>query len=113
MSYQSTGDVIALTPAEIVGNNISKRTIVIQFQDGQYPVTQAFDLMKDAADNCQAQIGQRITISWNYKSREYNGKWYSNANAWKIEVQGQAASRQAQGQPAPFDHDDEENNIPL
>ena len=99
MSYISTGEVIALTSVEIVGNNIPKRTIVIKFQDGQYPVTQAFDLIKDAANNCQAQIGQRITISWNYKSRDFNGKWYSNANAWKIEVQGQAASAYQQQAP--------------
>jgi len=111
MSYQSTGEVIALTPVEIVGNNIPKRTIVIKFQDGQYPVTQAFDLMKDAANNCKAQIGQRVTVTWNYKSREHNGKWYSNANAWKIEVQGQAGSRQAQGQPTPFNNQDDEDDI--
>jgi hypothetical protein len=28
--------------------------------------------------------GDQIDVSFNLESREFNGKWYSNINAWKV-----------------------------
>jgi hypothetical protein len=30
--------------------------------------------------------GQDVTVQFNIESREYNGKYYTNATAWKIEA---------------------------
>ena len=32
------------------------------------------------------QVGQELEVSINLSSREYNGKYYHNIDAWKIEV---------------------------
>jgi hypothetical protein len=32
--------------------------------------------------------GQVVTVSFNVRGREYNGKWYNTLDAWK--VQGEA-----------------------
>ena len=102
MSYQSTGEVIALTPVEYVGQNgMPKRQLVIKFQDGQYEKVQPFTLLKERAEMCKAQVGSRVVVSWDYNGREWNGKYYADAVAWKVEVQGQAGSVQ-QAQPAPY-----------
>ena len=113
MSYQSTGEVIALTPIEHVGQNgMPKRQIVIEVQDGQYTKTQPFTLLKERAEQANYQTGQQVTVSWDYKGREWQGKWFADAVAWKVEVQGQAGSVQQQ-QPAPFHPDnDEEESVP-
>ena len=33
-------------------------------------------------------VGDVITASLNIESREYNGRWYTDARAWKIQGQG-------------------------
>jgi len=110
MSYTSTGEVIALTPIEHVGNNgMAKRQLVIKFKDGEYEKIQPFALLKDRAEKCTAQVGNRVVVSWDYNGREWNGKYYADAVAWKIEVQGQAGSVQQQA-PAPQGYS---NNPPV
>jgi len=113
MSYTSTGEVIALTPIEHVGSNgMAKRQIVIKTKDDKFDKTQPFTLLKERAEMCKAQVGNRVVVSWDYNGREWNGKWFADAIAWKVEVQGQAGSVQQQ-QPAPFHPDnDEEESFP-
>ena len=40
------------------------------------------------------QVGDKVKISFNLSSREYNGRWYTDVRAWRIEPAGAA-------QPAP------------
>jgi hypothetical protein len=35
--------------------------------------------------------GQDVTIQFNIESREYNGKYYTNCTAWKIESSSQGS----------------------
>ena len=105
MSYTSTGEVIALTPIEHVGQNgMPKRQLVIKTKDDKFDKTQPFTLLKERAEMCKAQVGDRVVVSWDYNGREWNGKWFADAIAWKVEVVGQAGSVQQQ-QPAPFHPD--------
>jgi len=105
MSYTSTGEVIALTPVEHVGSNgMSKRQIVIKTKDDKFDKVQPFVLLKERAEKCSATVGSRVVVSWDYNGREWNGKYYADAVAWKVEVVGQAGSVQQQ-QPAPFHPD--------
>ena len=105
MSYTSTGMVVHLSPTELVGQNgLPKRTLVIEVQDGQYKKSQPFVLLKERAEKANYIPGQQVTVHWDYQGREWNGKWFADAIAWKVEVQGQAGSVQQQ-QPAPFHPD--------
>jgi len=114
MSYTSTGEVIALTPVEHVGQNgMAKRQIVIKTRDGDHEQIHPFLLWRERAEKCTTPVGSRVIVSWDYKGREYHGKYYADAVAWKIEVVGQAGSVQQQQQPAPFHPDnDEEESFP-
>ena len=116
MSYQSTGEVIALTPIEHVGQNgMPKRQLVIKFHDGQYEKVQPFTLLKERAEMCKAQVSNRVVVSWDYNGREWNGKYYADAVAWKVEVQGQAGSvQQPSQQPAPYsDNELDADSVPF
>ena len=33
-------------------------------------------------------VGDEVTVGINIKSREYNGNWYTDVSAWKIELHG-------------------------
>jgi hypothetical protein len=37
------------------------------------------------------QIGDKVKVSFNLSSREFNGRWYTDVRAWRIESAGQAA----------------------
>jgi hypothetical protein len=110
MSYTSTGEVMALTPIEHVGSNgMAKRQLVIKFKDGQYEKVQPFTLLKERAERCSATVGSRVVVSWDYNGREWNGKYYADAVAWKVEVIGQAGS-----QPAPYsDNELDSEEVPF
>lgn len=59
-----------------------KRGFVVETQE-TYPKKIAIDVFKN--DVQIPNIGTEATISVNIESREYNGKWYSNITAWKID----------------------------
>ena len=48
------------------------------------------------------QEGDKVKISFNLSSREYNGRWYTDVRAWRIEPAGaaQPAPQYAQSAPA-------------
>ena len=113
MSYTSMGEVIALTPVEHVGNDgMAKRQIVIQTNDGRYDNIQPFTLLKERAEKCSATVGSRVIVSWDYKGREWKGRYYADAVAWKIELATQAGSVQQQ-QPASYsDNELDSDSVP-
>ena len=48
-------------------------------------------------------VGQDVEVSFNLSSREYNGKWYHNIDAWKIGAQGAGAPAGAVPPPSVAD----------
>lgn len=51
-----------------------------------------------AADAAKLREGDKVQVSINIESREYNGRWYTNASAWRIT---KAAPEQPAPQPIP------------
>ena len=67
-----------------------KQEIVIETQ-AQYPKKVCLSLWGDKIDLLKAQVGDMITLSFDLESREYNGRWFTEARAWKVtlpETQG-------------------------
>ena len=46
-------------------------------------------LMGDKIDQFPLREGDRVRVSVDLESREYNGRWYSDIRAWKIAPAGQ------------------------
>lgn len=55
--------------------------------EGKYPKAVKFDVWGEAIDNPVIQPGAIVTVAFDLQSREYNGKWYTDAKAWKIEAE--------------------------
>ena len=76
------------------GSEWSKQTLVVETTNGEYSDDIAVDFFGDKLDLItDLKQGQEVEVSLNLKSREYNGKWYTNVNGWKIEA---GASAEAQ-----------------
>lgn len=63
----------------------AKQDFVIE-TSGQYSKKVCFSLWgQEKIDKYDLQIGLEVTVHFELESREYNGRWYTEARAWKIE----------------------------
>lgn len=77
------------------GNTMTKRGIVVE-TDGQYKKLVAFTIINQ---NIQIpNIGTEVLVKYDLSSREYNGRWYTEATAWSV-ISGHA-TQPHQAQPA-------------
>lgn len=81
---------------------------------GQYPKKVCVALWGDKAKEIDSiSIGETIKASINVESREYNGKWYTDVKAWRIEKEGAASpSHVAEAPPAMPGLDDLSTEVP-
>ncbi len=68
------------------GNNWQKQEFVIETIE-QYPKKVCANLWGDKLDMLETvNIGDTVKVSFSIESREFNGKWYTDIRAWKIEM---------------------------
>jgi hypothetical protein len=111
-----TGKIIAvLEPRSGVsarsGNEWKSQEFVIETHD-QFPKKCIFRVFGvDRLASMNIQMGEELTVSFDIDAHEYNGRWFNDVSAWKVErVQaGQPAQQPiapaapaAGPQPAPF-----------
>lgn len=87
MSYTVQGTIIHVGDIlEVGANGFTKREIVLE-TDGDYPQKVKFELLKDKTSLVDSSdMGTRATVHFDLRGREYNGQYYTNLNAWKIEM---------------------------
>lgn len=83
-----SGKLIQVLPVqEINGKNgvLQKHSFVIETQE-QYPKKVCFSAWGDkTGDLKQAANGDLLKVQFSLESREYNGRWYTEAKAYRIE----------------------------
>jgi len=63
----------------------SKQEFVIE-TDGQYPQKVCFECWNTTIENLvKFKEGDTITVHFEPRSKEYNDRWYTTLNAWKLE----------------------------
>jgi hypothetical protein len=71
-----------------------KQDIIVE-TEGQYPKKVCISVWGDKINTSQLQPGKLLNISFDVESREYNGRWYTDVKAWKIEAAGNAPAEKA------------------
>jgi hypothetical protein len=100
-----SGRVISLLPlATGEGKNgpWKKQDFVIE-TPGQYPKKVCISAWGEKFDGLVAE-GKEVTVFFDVESREYNGRWYTDLRAWRIDSgmsQGDASSPSPQNYNAP------------
>jgi hypothetical protein len=70
------------------GNNWVKQEFVIETYD-KFPRKVLISVMGDKVQELKKfKSGDEVKASLNLESREYNGRWYTDVRAWKIEGGG-------------------------
>ena len=86
------GKIAFIGDAEVISDKFSKRTFVLDVQDGNYEKKVAMQFSNDRMSKLDGlSIGQEVTVKFNLESREHNGKWYTNAMAWYLSKEGNVA----------------------
>ncbi|MGB0867812.1 MAG: DUF3127 domain-containing protein [Granulosicoccaceae bacterium] len=92
MKFQVDGKLHKVFDTEQKSEKFRAREFVIEVSDGKFPQMVKFQLTQDkceAIDNHRE--GEQITVHFDLRGREWNGKYFTNLNAWRIES-GAAAS---------------------
>ncbi len=102
-TMQLTAKLIQVLPLQTgtSKNGEWKKQDVIVETDGQYPKKICISIWGDKINESQLTVGNELKIDFDIESREYNGRWYTDVKAWKIEL---AAA--TQGQAPPLSPDD-------
>lgn len=100
-----TGKIIAVLPlqggvSQRTGNSWQSQEYVLETHD-QYPKKCCFKVFgEDKIKQFNIQMGAELTVSFDIDAHEYNGRWFNQINAWKVEAQGASAPQQAPQQPS-------------
>jgi hypothetical protein len=84
------GKIITVLPTVTgEGKNGQWKKLEFLIETGdQYPKKVVFALMGAKIDQNPVTMGQEVVVSFDAESREYNGKYYTNLNAWKVSAAG-------------------------
>lgn len=81
------------------GNAWEKQEYVLETEE-TYPKKVHFDFFGDRAKQFPLEVGDKIRLSFDVESREYQGRWYTSIRGWKAEkVDANAPAAPAQPQP--------------
>lgn len=76
-----------------------KGAFVIETQD-QYPKKVCIDVWGDKVDVVKTlNINDVVKVDFDVESREFNGKWYTNVKAWRIEKQNAGGTNTPENNP--------------
>ena len=64
-----------------------KQEYIIETQD-QYPKKVCVALWGEKIDQYSLKEGEVVNAHVNVESREFNGRWYTDVKAWKVDKQG-------------------------
>ena len=65
----------------------AKQEFVLEYQEGSFPSQVCMNVWGDekVKELDKYQVGDKVKVSFNLSSREYNGRWYTDVRAWRIE----------------------------
>lgn len=124
----TTGTILEKLPivtGEGKNGTWKKQDILLEIGD-QYKKKLCVTIWGDKINIEDYQIGQTVTAHLDLESREYNGKWFSDIKAWKLESGsnsgGQNSSKESSSnhmqqstpsQPASFDAGSGDDDLPF
>ena len=90
MAFEVEGKLHKLFPTEQKSTSFTAREFVLEIPDGNYPQLVKFQAVQDRCTLLDAyREGERIKVSFDLRGREWNGKYLTNLNAWRIDRAGE------------------------
>ena len=116
MAYELKGKVKLLQETQTFGSGFQKREIVVRVEEGKYPQDINLEFVQEKIallDSVEA--GDEVSVMFDIRGREYNGRYFNNLQGWKItkEQAGESSAEAPAPTDVPADFDDFEDDIPF
>jgi hypothetical protein len=86
MAFEVEGKLHRIFPAESKSASFQAREFVLEVPDGNYPQLIKFQAVQDrCAMLDEYSEGDKVKVSFDLRGREWNGKYLTNLNAWRME----------------------------
>ncbi len=116
MAYDLTGKIKVIMDPKTFGSGFTVREFVVTVEDGKYPQDIVLQFVQDKVSLLDSvQEGQEVTVSFDIRGREYNGRYFNNLQAWKIQAPeaGSDDKPPVSDSDVPADFNDYEDDIPF
>ena len=82
----------------------SKQEFILEYQEGNFPTQVCMNVWGEdkVRELDKFQVGDKVKVSFNLSSREYNGRWYSDIRAWRVEPVGMENIPTSAPEPTPM-----------
>ncbi len=98
MGYKAEGKLEKIFDTEQKSASFQAREFVIEVADGQYPQMVKFQLVQDkCALVDDYSEGDNIEVEFDLRGREWNGKYFTNLQAWRISRAGEGGGESGGG----------------
>ena len=105
--YELSGTVKEIFEEKTFGSGFNVREFVVTTEADKYPQDICLQCVKEKVEMVnKLKTGEKVKVSFDLRGREYQGRYFVNLNAWKVESAG-AGGGSASEEPPPFDHADE------
>lgn len=95
-SFEIEGKLHKVFETESKTSSFQAREFVIEVTDGNYPQFVKFQLVQDRCALVDGYAeGEMIKVHFDLRGREWQGKYFTNLNAWRVEKAQEAASQTA------------------
>src|SRR3954467_4275418 len=76
--------VLPLQSGESQRGKWQKQDVVIEIDNGKFPKKVCVTMWGDLISNNSFEEGKDISVEFDVESREFNGKWYTDVKAWRV-----------------------------
>jgi len=109
MALEISGKIFSILP-EQSGNGQNgpwvKQSFVIETASDRFPKKICFQAWNDKGELVtRLKPGDEVKVAFDLESREFNGKWYTDARVWKMELLNQSTPASANTSGSSFNED--------
>lgn len=97
--FELEGTVHLVGDIQTFDSGFTKREFVVEVKDGNFPQMIKFECLKEkTAITDGLNKGDTVKVAFDIRGNEYNGRFYVNLNAWKVEGGGGGNAAPTQGE---------------
>lgn len=86
MAFEVEGKLHKIFPTEQKSASFTAREFVLEIPDGNYPQLVKFQAVQDRCGLIDSfEEGDMVKVSFDLRGREWQGKYFSNLNAWRVD----------------------------
>lgn len=109
MAYELSGTVKEIFDEQTFDSGFNKRAFVVTSEADKFPQDIQFECLKERVELVgKLSKGDKVSVSFDINGREWNGKYFVNLVAWKIDSKSSGSPSSASDDEPPLSDPDED-----